>query len=352
MIKLLKQYQITSTPFNATKNWSLNNTDNTNLLLTEDDYPVALEFIDYSYNSSSVNSNCDIALEQQDNNDANLEEGRKVLGSFYPNLDPINLDGTYKRSIYYQIRTAFYNKYYNPSKIWGLENIDFELSKTKRILTDQFLLMGIPRKIFGDKIIPNSITIHDNSLDNPYTITDDGNGNLFAGINLFSHQQEVGEYKNGFIAEKSSSYCDFYWPPSDITTVSFPPDVPLLSVGLSFGSMETFPLSEQLSMSVFVYNGSLTNTVITVAVTESFPPDEPTMNVSFMSGSLLDTVILVTSSFDNTSVTTSFVSGSIFTTVTTTTSSFDNTSVTTSFASGSVVTTTFEKTMSFDTCDY
>ena len=155
----------------------------------------------------------------------NLEEGRKVLGSFYPNLDPINLDGTYKRSIYYQIRTAFYNKYYNPSKIWGLENIDFELSKTKRILTDQFLLMGIPRKIFGDKIIPNSITIHDNSLDNPYTITDDGNGNLFAGINLFSHQQEVGEYKNGFIAEKSSSYCDFYFgglpnPPINLIVTS------------------------------------------------------------------------------------------------------------------------------------
>ena len=78
MIKLLKQYQITSTPFNATKNWSLNNTDNTNLLLTEDDYPVALEFIDYSYNSSSVNSNCDIALEQQDNNDAKF--GRRKKG--------------------------------------------------------------------------------------------------------------------------------------------------------------------------------------------------------------------------------------------------------------------------------
>jgi hypothetical protein len=181
------------------------------LLLTEDDYPVALEFLEYSYNSASINNHCDIALEQQDDDNANLEEGRKILGSFYPNIDPTNLDGTYKRAIYYQVRTSFYNKYYDPSKIWGIENIDFELSKTKRILSDQFVLVDIPRNVFGDKIIPNSVTMYDNTLDNYYVITDDGNGNLFAGINLFSHQQELGEYKNSFVAEKSSSYCDFYW---------------------------------------------------------------------------------------------------------------------------------------------
>lgn len=218
MIKLLKQYQIQVTPFVATKDWYLNNTDNENLILFEstgsdDGLPIALEFIDYGDGSQlpTTNSLCDIALEQQTNDLATTQIGLNVKGIFYPNIEPINVDGTYKRSIYHQVKTMFYNLYLNPSKIWGIENIDFPLSQTQRLLSDEFRLVDIPRMAYGDKIIPNTIVIYDNTLDNPYIIKDDGNGNLFAGSNLFSHQQELGEYINEFITNETSSYCNYYW---------------------------------------------------------------------------------------------------------------------------------------------
>lgn len=212
MIKSLKKFEIQLTPFNATKNWSLNNTDNESLILTEDDFPIALEFLDYGSGNELpfINSNCDIALEQQDSNLATLEEGLKMSGPFYPQTEPQNPDGTYKRPIYYQIKTLFYNTYLDPTKIWGIENIDFQKSNTLRQLSDRFRLINIPRNVFGDKITPTSVNIIDNTSDNDYVIQDDGNGNLFAGTNLFSHQQELGEYVNNF-QEGSSSFCDFYW---------------------------------------------------------------------------------------------------------------------------------------------
>lgn len=216
MIKLLKKYQIQLTPFEATKNWELNNINNDNLLLFEstgsdDGLPIALEFIDYTHTSSFENSTCNIALEQQGGDFINLREGLNVVGTFYSDVEPMNNDGTFKRSIYHQVKTMFYNTYYDPTKTWGIENIDFELAKTKKTLSDRFRIIDVPRSIFGDKIVPKSVMMYDNTLDNQYIVTDDGNGNLLAGMNLFSHQQELGEYKNEFVTSQSSSYCDYYW---------------------------------------------------------------------------------------------------------------------------------------------
>jgi len=218
MIKSLKQYEIQVTPFFATKTWDLNNTSNDNLLLFEstssdDGLPFAVEFIDYGDGSKYPlnNNSCSIALEQQPNDLATIEFGLNVSGLFYPDTDPINSDGTYKRLIYSQIKTSFYNSYLDPTKIWGIENIDFDNSQTKRFLADEFELIGVPRIVYGERIVPNTVVIYDNTTDNNYTISDDGNGNLFAGNNLFSHQQELGEYSNQFVSNVSSSYCNNYW---------------------------------------------------------------------------------------------------------------------------------------------
>ncbi len=251
MIKLLKKYQIQLTPFEATKDWALNNTDNQNLLLYEspgpnDGLPFAVEFIDYGDGSGypQENTSCDIALEQQDTDLATVEEGLNVSGLVYPNTEPKNYDGTYKRSIYHQVKTMFYNSYLDPTKIWGLENIDFQRSETRRVLSDEFRLVGIPRLVFGDKMTPNSITMYDNSLDNSYIITDDGNGNLFAGTNLFSHQQELGEYTNDFDPLGSSSFCNYYFG-YDLTTTEITTSFESSSTDIDFymGSylLTTFP---------------------------------------------------------------------------------------------------------------
>jgi hypothetical protein len=217
MIKLLKKYQIKLTPFDATKEWILSTTNNDDLLLVDtgslEDDPVALEFVDYGSITSSLpslDSLCDIALEQQDDDLVNIREGLKTTGIFYPEKDPINDDGTYKRVVYSQVNTMFYNHYGNPTEIFGLENIDFQVGKTKRTISDRIELLDVPTKIFGDKIIPGTITIVNSSVDNDYLIQDDSYGNLLAGRNIFSKQQEIGSYSNLFVTG-SDSLCSNYF---------------------------------------------------------------------------------------------------------------------------------------------
>jgi hypothetical protein len=366
MIKSLKKYQVQSIPFDATKEWSLNNTENSNLLLAEDGTPYALEFLDYGDGSSYPvdNDSCDIALEQQDANLASVEEGLKVTGIFYPDSDPKNVDGTYKRSIYAQVKTLFYNTYFDPSKIWGIENIDFELSETSRHLSDAFNLIDIPRIVFGDKIIPNTFVAHIDAYDNPYIVTDDGNGNLFAGTNLFSYQQELGEYRNQFIANISNSLCDWYWQlglemESDTASVSIAfytgscesqlrIDTSSVSIGFAYGSAQNVPpYFDSVTSSISLYSGSMQNVVTILPITGSLA-DIPILMLTFNTGFTTNTVTVITSSFDSASVYFAFNTGSILLTTFPQTASFDSASVYFAFNTGSRVLTTFPQTMSFN----
>lgn len=226
MIKVLKKFQVQMSPFQATKDWALNNTDNENLILFEstgsdDSEPIALEYIDYDSGIGLpvTNSYCDVALETQDADRVVFREGQKVTGPFYPDTDPTNPDGTYKRSIYYQVKSSFYNDYRDFTKLLGVEKLDFELSKTKRRLEDNIKLFDIPRLVFGDKIVPNTVEIPSDTLDNDLTIVDDGNGNLFAGTNLFSKQQEIGDFYNVFVTG-SNFNCAYYF-------ITNPPPAPI-----------------------------------------------------------------------------------------------------------------------------
>jgi hypothetical protein len=384
MIKLLKKYQVQVTLFTATKDWNLNNTDNQNLLLFEstgsdDGLPIALEFIDYDLNWAFDNDICDIALEQQPNDLATSQIGLNVQGIVYPNTEPLNDDGTYKRSIYHQVKTMFYNSYLDPSKIWGVENIDFTLSQTQRSLSDQFRLVDVPRSVYGDKITPNTVVVYDNTLDNVYTITDDGNGNLFAGKNLFSHQQELGEYVNKFIASESSSYCDFYWlgePYPHLSesvafvatfytgstrnwwygdTASFTSRLSDAPTGIPSGSNVNVS-SITSSRNSFISNHDFPTLVIQFLYgsTDNQPPlkDVGTFTAMFNSGGLQDVVTTITSSFDTPTIGWSFISGTVQNVVTTITASFDSMSFNAMFVSGSNITNTFPATASFDSASF
>jgi len=236
MHKTLYRYDIQTTPFLATKNWYINNTDNADVLLYEstgsdDGSPIALEFIDYSSGYPITNSFCDIALDQQSADRAITELGLNVIGIFYTESDPQNIDGTYKRSIYSQIKTMFYNTYYDPTKMWGMENIDFPLSKTKKWISDEFRLINVPKNVFGDKIIPNSVVMIDDTTDNEYIITDDGNCNLSAGTNLFSHQQEIRKHTNDFVLGYTH-FCDAYNGITSSISGSPPTAIPTLMASI------------------------------------------------------------------------------------------------------------------------
>jgi hypothetical protein len=219
MIKNLKSYHIISTPFDTSKEWVASNVDNSELLLTETESPeeaFALEFVDYGSGYPYQNSSCDIALENQDADIATVREGQKVTGIFYPEQDPANYDGTYKRSIYAQVKSMFYNDYRDITKVWGAENIDFEKSDTKKYPAELFRIIDIPFRAFGEKILEDSVQIYDNSINDDYVIVDDGRGNLVASSNLFSKVQKIGTFDIDFqtgISNDCSDYFDFI-PPS------------------------------------------------------------------------------------------------------------------------------------------
>lgn len=225
MLKSLHKNDTQTTPFVVTKNWELSNVTNEDLILMEhsgsDGLPVALEYLEYGIYTPITASNCNIAKEQQTQDKAKFKNGLKVSGLFYPETDPQNQDGTYQRVVYAQVVQMFYNDYRDPTKMWGLEEIDFEKSQTKKFVSDKFKMFEIPQGIFGEKVLENTVVLLDTTTDNDYIITDDGHCNLFAGTNLFSHQQEIGKYLNEYLSG-SSGECDVY------NTIS-PPDQPVMT---------------------------------------------------------------------------------------------------------------------------
>jgi hypothetical protein len=162
-----------------------------------EEFDIALEFLDYDIDSSFgvLNTSCNLALEQQKTDPVIYEEGISGSGLFYP-TDPKNDTGTYKRLVYHQILRAFYNNYRNPLEIFGIENVDFQTSKTERYLNDFFRVFSLPPSHLGDKVVEGSVTFVDNTFDDNYIVVDDGNGNLFAKSNLFSKVQEVRAIRN------------------------------------------------------------------------------------------------------------------------------------------------------------
>jgi len=211
MLKTLHKNDTTITPYVATKDWTLSNIDNTDLVISEAGNPIEYENVVFTPTEAFPDdSDCRIAKENQSLDLASYREGLKVTGIFYPQSDPTNIDGTYKRVVYTQFKTTFYKNYRDPTKMWGLEKIDFDSSNTKKFLSDLIKTLNVPTNIMGEKIIEGTVSITDNSIDDLHSIIDDGQNNLFAGTNLFSKKQEIGNYKNVFFSG-SNSVCNAYF---------------------------------------------------------------------------------------------------------------------------------------------
>lgn len=215
MIKQINHQNISITPFIAVKAWEFFNTDSdagiaieSSTISVDDADTIALEFIDYNIGTNpSLNRQCNIVLEQQADDKLIFEEG---VSSSYKSFDtasqPRNYNGSYKSLVYTQISKAFYNNYHNPTQIWGMENIDFPLSRTTRYITNNFRMFTIPRKMFGEKIVEGSVAFYDNSLDDNVDIHDDKFGNLVATNNLFSKVQEVRTLGNTISNDPYTAY--------------------------------------------------------------------------------------------------------------------------------------------------
>ena len=205
MIKSLSKPDILVTPFNAQKKWVVDNLDPSDLIvwMSQSIDPitgitssltgsVSLTYIDYGDNSAQypiTNSYCDIALQQQENGYITYQKGVYNPYLIYPTASnisstPKNLDGTYMNLVYAQNQQMYYNTFNNFTQTFGMESAD--LSTTNRTITDTMDVFSIPQNKFGDKIVPNTVIITDNSLDKTYNIIDDGNCNLIFSGSVFS----------------------------------------------------------------------------------------------------------------------------------------------------------------------
>lgn len=229
MLKQLKKTDVQTSPFRATKARQLYNIQNEQCPILEGDSGsvaipdtnIALDYIDYQTGVPLLDRDCNIALEQQDEDIAIYEEG--VSGSLktFNTSSSQNYTGTYKTLLYNQIRLAFYNQYHNPTEMFGMENIDFPLDKTNRYLADDFRMFTIPRLVMGDKIAPGSVQFQDTSFDDNVQIYDDANGNLTAGSYLFSKVQEIRLLGNSILQGTTSFTCPQYFdtPPIYVPTI-------------------------------------------------------------------------------------------------------------------------------------
>lgn len=221
MIKQIVSNHKVLSPVLAVKTWELDNRDPDDLVLLETysasvatynppEEFVAYEYVDFYSGSSVLNRTCNIALEQQENDMVDYEEGISGSGYFDPENEATNARGTYKRLVHDQVSKAFYNHYHNPLKLFGMENIDIPLSRTQRIIANEFLMFTIPRRIMGDKLVERSIYLADNLLDDNADITDDGYGNIIARENLFARIQEVRPFGCIILSGSVSNSCANY----------------------------------------------------------------------------------------------------------------------------------------------
>lgn len=196
MIKNISNKNILVTPFTAIKKWALYNTVNDDLILLSTNDTVSYDYMDYFLTPPTLNSVCSIAINYNAIENPVCQEGISGSGIFYPDTEAQNKDGTYKRLVYDEIAKMFYNTYRNPTQIFGMDNIDFPLSNTNRILGNQFLLFNISMDTMGDRLVPGSIEMYDLNYDENVKITDDCNGNLIVNNRLFAKVQELRHISN------------------------------------------------------------------------------------------------------------------------------------------------------------
>jgi hypothetical protein len=267
MIKELKRYDVYTTPFTTAKSWTLFNTQNNDLVLVETtgslETPISLDFVDYQFSEAApiLNRDCNIALEQQEEDIVLFEEGEKITGLFDVS-ESKNNTGTYKRLIYHQIKNSFYNNYNNPTQIFGLENLDFQTSKTRKFISDKFRVFNVPKLLFGEKIIPGTVQFIDNALDDNYIIKDDFFGNLIAKENLFSRVQEVRKFPNNIFTGSSDYSCPGVVEGSGESTPTLDMDITSESGSIILNWIQTeTPTSNEVWRSQNGGSYSLLNTV-------------------------------------------------------------------------------------------
>src|ERR1039458_873454 len=372
MIKHINNQNVSTTPFVAAKARALSNIQNADTVILEpevyaDGTNVSLDYVNYNSGTPIINRECDIALEQQDIDSLGYEEGITGSGTFNSASDDRNTDGTYKSLVHQTTKNSFYNSFQNPTKIFGVEHIDFPLSNTLRNLSDHFRMFNIPQIFFGDKIQPRSLQFFDTLLDNNVSVFDDGCQNLIAGYNLFSKVQEVRIFPSGSGAQNeilpgmSSYFCvtvndealtvsagdtgtlRLAFASASIRNYSLTEsktrynDSESIQVGYLFGSIGNAPFNEYAELGSPSFIGFGSGIIFNATVSGSVSGDTGSLVIGLYSGSVFDSVVHLSGSDSGSITNVSFYSGSVFNVLITENATGESGSITNiTFYSGSV----------------
>lgn len=178
MIKQFSAGDITVRPFSTFKNWTIQSVD-----------------------SSSVDK---YGYPTYYNNRCEVNYGIKTSASFYPSssqywqasIDPVNTSGKYARNIWNLTDAMFYKNSTEPDKLFGVEYYTQDPKTGKREVRqihDRIVTLNLKHNVWGDKVIPETVQIVDNSNpNNTIRVFDDGYTNLYITGSHFSDMEEVG----------------------------------------------------------------------------------------------------------------------------------------------------------------
>lgn len=178
MIKQFSAGDITVRPFSTFKNWTVQ-----------------------SVNSASVDK---YGIPTYYNDRCEVNFGIKTTASFFPSssvfwqagIDPVNSSGKYARNIWNLTDAMFYKNAKEPIKIFGLEYYTPDATTGKeeiRKINDRIITLNLKHNVWGEKIVPESVNIIDNSNpNNTLHVFDDGYTNLYATGGQFPSNEEIG----------------------------------------------------------------------------------------------------------------------------------------------------------------
>lgn len=200
MFKEIQLSERSVRPFKVYKNWNIDLYSNSDSLLTTEDGDIILSSLEVPSGSYEITAS--LATEFQEGlHRIQVSEGEmSPTNLFYDSSsryynsesNPINWTGTYKRSVYNLVKEKFYNE--NRAENFGIETLGRSPNGEyleNRTIFDRITLAKIPQQVFGETIIPGSVTIVDRSYtDNTFVIQDDGLTNLSA-LNYYSVSDEI-----------------------------------------------------------------------------------------------------------------------------------------------------------------
>ena len=150
-------------------------------------YPNPSDFYTNTMTDAVRNDDFNLSLEEDDDRFVKIEEGIKIEKyiRFLPVSESKNVNGSYKRLVYDQIKNSYYSDTKDPTKLLGLENIDLFLDKSNRAIGNQIKVATLPQAYYGDAIQKGTIRIRDGSEEQSVTFIDDGFGNMKTSGSVF-----------------------------------------------------------------------------------------------------------------------------------------------------------------------